>query len=139
MERLKRKIYILLVVGGIIVAANFFIVSLFFDPWSWEAWWVANGFHFVGGIYAFFFIEALYSFAKQQTRIEMPRMFEALFFIGGALILGVFWEWFEFAIDRYYVLVVGRDSLMTYADTMGDLFLDTAGAIAASLFFYGKR
>lgn len=129
----RRKIYILLVIGGAIVAATF-VVGLIWGIGTWESWWIANALHFIGGAYAFFFVRAVYGYMRPMHKISAPPATEIIIFVAGALILGVFWEWFEFVLDRYRVLIVGKDSLMTYADNIGDLITDTLGALVAALY-----
>ena len=130
-----KKIYILLGIGGLIfVFAN--AASIFFDPFSWSGWWIANGFHTLGGAYAFFFTRAIFRYSKLSYRIEVPRGTEIVIFLGGALALGVFWEWYELFLDRYGVLVLGVVSTASYADNIGDLAFDILGALIAALYFF---
>ncbi len=110
-----------------------FLTGKFLGFGSWEAWWISNLLHFLGGAYAFFFTRAVFLYTKPRHQISARASIEILFFIAGALILGVFWEWFEFALDRYRVLAAGELSLMTYPDTIGDLILDTLGAVIAGI------
>lgn len=133
---LRKKIYILLFIGGLIVAANGAVSYLIFGPASWNAWRVANGAHFIGGLYAFFFLRAIFEYTKETHQIKAPPAVEFVLLVMGALMLGLFWEWFEFAIDRYQVLILGRRSVMTYADNIGDLIIDALGATAAAIFAY---
>lgn len=135
---LPKQIYILLIIGGAIVAATF-LVGLIFGVATWESWWISNFLHFIGGAYAVFFVRELFNLAKTRHQILVPRWMEVLIFICGAIVLGVLWEWFEFAIDRYRVLIMGKPSLMTYADNIGDLIIDAVGAILVGLYFIRKR
>lgn len=127
-----RKIYWLLIIGGLIVAATF-LVGLIWGVGTWESWWIANGLHFIGGAYAFFFVRAVFYYTKSYHKITAAPWAEILLFVIGALVLGVLWEWFEFVLDRYRVLIAGKESLMTYADNIGDLITDTLGAIVAGI------
>ncbi len=133
----RKNIYGLLAVGGLIVATTFF-VGWYFGIGTWEAWWVANALHFIGGAYAFFFVRAVFYVTRPYHKINAAPWAEIFLFVAGALILGVFWEWFEFVIDRYRVLIVGKESLMTYADNIGDLIIDTLGALLAASYFFKK-
>lgn len=116
-----------------------FLVGLIFGIGTWESWWISNILHFIGGGYAVFFVRELFNLAKTRHEILVPRWMEFAILIGGALVLGVFWEWFEFAIDRYRVLIVGKQSIMTYADNIGDLIIDFLGALAAGVYFWKLR
>lgn len=109
-------------------------LSFFVNPYSWPGWWAANVFHMLGGAYAFFFCRALWLYAKSFYKIEMPLGAEIIIWVGGALVVGVFWEWYEFIIDRYGVWVLGVTSFMTYADNIGDLMFDFLGALIAFVF-----
>lgn len=116
-----------------------FLVGLILGVGTWESWWIANGLHFIGGAYAFFFVRAVYEYTRDRHKISAPRGVEIILFIVGALVLGVLWEWFEFVLDRYRVLIAGKESLMTYADNIGDLAVDTFGALVAAYFYGGKK
>lgn len=133
-----KKIYILLAVGGAIVATTF-VVGKIFGIATWTSWWIANVLHFIGGFYAFFFIEAVYQYTRDRHRISAPPLTEIALFIVGALIMGVVWEWFELSLDRYRVFIDGLPSFMTYADNIGDLITDTAGAILAGIIVWKRR
>lgn len=132
-----KRIYWLLVIGGAIVAATF-LAAWIFGIGTWEAWWIANILHFGGGAYAFFFVRAVFYYTKDYHKITAALWAEILLFVIGALVLGVLWEWFEFVLDRYRVLIAGKESLMTYADNIGDLIIDTLGAIIAA-YIYGRQ
>lgn len=132
-----KKIYFLLLIGGLIVAATF-VVGLVFGVSTWEAWWVSNFFHFLGGMYAFFFVRAVFYYTRPYHKITAASWAEVFLFVAGALILGVLWEWFEFVLDRYRVIIAAKPSLMTYADNIGDLIVDTLGAFVAA-YIYGRK
>ena len=116
-----------------------FLVGLIWGVGTWESWWISNFLHFLGGVYAVFFVRELFNFAKTRHQILVPRWMEVIIWIGGALILGVFWEWFEFGLDRYRVLIAGKPSFMTYADNIGDLIIDTLGAFAAGIYIWKRK
>lgn len=140
MFRFARTRALLIFVGALIVAASYYL-SFYFGPGSWDAWYVANVFHFTGGIWAFLFSRAVLRAFSHKTGIAAGRGGEIMLAIAGAVILGVVWEWYEFGVDRWLVLGLGRESYMTYPDTIGDLILDTAGAALAGLvaYWHGKR
>lgn len=116
-----------------------FFVGWYFGIGTWEAWWVANAIHFVGGAYAFFFVRAVFYYTKPYHRTTVALWMETALFIAGALILGVFWEWFEFILDRYRVFIAGEPSLMTYADNIGDLIIDFLGSVVVGVYLYVKH
>jgi len=133
-----KNIYILLGIGGLFVfiSESFY---LFADPFSWSGWWAANVLHTLGGVYAFFFCRALWLYMKSFNKMEIPLPIEIMIWIGGALIVGVFWEWYEFILDRYGVWVLGNVSLATYADNIGDLLIDFFGALLAGIYYWRKQ
>lgn len=136
-----KRIYVLLGIGGSLTFFSIYVVGSIVDPFSWSGWWVANGLHTLGGAYAFFFTRAIFRYAKLFYKMEMTKGAEIVIFLGGALILGVFWEWYELIIDGYEVLVLGLTSLATYADNIGDLAFDLLGALLATFYYskYGRR
>jgi hypothetical protein len=137
-EQYRRKIYFLLVVGGAIVATTF-VVGLLFGDRTWTSWWIQNVLHFLGGFYAFFFVRTYFLYTKAKHQIEAPPLTEIILFMAGALIMGVFWEWFELLLDRYRVFIEMKPSVMTYADNIGDLVTDTLGAIVAGIYVWKRK
>ena len=134
----QKRMTVLLVVGGAIVAATF-LVGLVFGIGTWESWWISNFLHLLGGFYAVFFVRELLNSVKTRHQILLPRWTELTILVGGALILGVFWEWFEFALDRYRVLVAGKPGFITYADNMGYLVIDFMVAVVAVAYLWKKK
>ena len=129
----------LLVWGSIILAAAY--AANFFIPDPWVHWAIANVFHVAGGAYAFFFVRAVFLYTAPSHQTRATWWMELLIFAGGALIIGVFWEWCELLIDRYKLFILREPSIMTYADNIGDLLFDAIGAATAAYFFrkHGKR
>ena len=119
--------------------ATAFVVGSVFVEESWIGWWFANVMHFLGGFYAFFFVRACFLYTKSRHQIEAPPLTEIMLFIAGALIMGVFWEWYQLLVDRYRVFIEGLPSVMTYADNIGDLITDTAGAIVAGIYVWKRK
>lgn len=108
-----------------------------------RVWWmITNILHFSGGVFAFFFVRALFLYTKSNHRFSAAFWMEIFIYILGAVAVGVVWEWYEFFLDRYHVLILGNASEMTYLDTIGDLMLDALGAVVAAACFiwlYGKK
>lgn len=134
------KISTLLILGGGIVVTDFIAVRLLGIA-TWNAWWASNFFHTLGGAYAFFFTRAIYLRTLPYHKTATHPWMEILMFIAGAVVLGVMWEWLELIVDRYHVLILGRRSVMTYADNIGDLAFDALGAFVAAVTFmkYGRK
>lgn len=129
-----RRIYIFLGVGAAIVIVAY-IVQWLFGFQSYASWLASIGFHVLGGAYAFFFIRAIFLY-KRPAEAVFPPALSVLIFMSGAVFLGVVWEWYEFLVDWYRISALGKESLMTYPDTIGDLFLDFFGAVIASFFIW---
>lgn len=128
---LKKKIVFMLFLGGAIVATSF-LVGLVFGVATWKAWWIANFLHLSGGAYAFYFTRAVFYYTKPYHKTTTTPWMEIIFFVAGAIVLGVWWEWYELLVDRYHVIILGEQSIMTYADNIGDLVIDATGALVAA-------
>lgn len=133
-----KKVVNLLFLGAGIVFLSYASAS-FFDITTLTWWWISNVFHFVGGIYAFFLVRAIFRYTEKYHRTQAPFWMEIVIFILGALAVGVLWEWYELAIDRYNVFIRHRASIMTYAENIGDLITDSLGAISAGIYLVLKR
>lgn len=135
---LLKRIHILLALGGLFVI---FVetIGLLMDNTTYKAWWIANLFHTMGGAYAVIFTRAAFQYYKSWNKIIVPFGFEILIFVGGAVVLGIFWEWYELILDRYELFILGIPSVASYADNIGDLAFDTLGALAAALYLWKRK
>lgn len=129
----------LLFLGGLIVLASFL-----FDQYSnltpLVNWRVANGFHFFGGIYAFFFIRLVFNYTRKYHKTETAFLMKIIIFAGGALMMGMLWEWYEFIfIYRYKTLVSFPGAITVYFDTITDLMFDLLGALSAGAYLIIKN
>ena len=86
------------------------------------------------GIIGFMFV---YLLNKQHgKRVKLSPIMVVWFAFCFAITIGVFWEFFEYTMDRVFGLnmqkfrMPGQDGLV---DTMGDLFVDAVGAFVASI------
>jgi hypothetical protein len=78
---------------------------------------------------------------EKQVRLEMSPAFLCLFAFTFAVALGAVWEIIEYSVDFFFTTNMQASGLV---DTMGDLIIDTAGALIVSFlgYFYiksGKR
>lgn len=86
------------------------------------------------GLVGFLFVYLLNE--KGNINVNLSPSFVILFAFCFALTMGVFWEFFEFGADRIFgynmqkFRMPGEDGLV---DTMGDLIVDTIGAIIACI------
>lgn len=134
-----KKFIILLFLGGIIVLFSY-LISGYFGLESRQVWLISNSLHFLGGAYAFFFVGSVFNITKKYHNTVTSPLFKALFFVFGALTLGVLWEWYELIFifwDKIFILK--SQSVAIYVDTMGDLALDLFGALLASFYYLYKE
>ncbi|MDO8443797.1 MAG: hypothetical protein Q7S78_02345 [Candidatus Azambacteria bacterium] len=125
-----------LFLGGAIVALSY-LADFYLNLGLLTGWWVANIFHFFGGIYAFFFIRAFYYLTEKYHKTITAFWFEMVIFAGGALILGVFWEWYEFVFYyKFGTFAISQWSVTTYMDTIYDLMFDLVGATFAGAYLF---
>ena len=134
-----KQFLLLLFLGGIIVLISF-LTAWYFGPTSPIDWRVSNVLHFLGGIYAFFFIRFVFGFTHKYHKTETAFLMKIVIFAGGALILGVLWEWYEFIfIFQYGTFELSPKGITVYFDTMTDLMLDLLGAISAGFYLAIKN
>lgn len=134
-----KKIIILLFLGGAIVLFSY-LIGNYFGLESRLVFLISNVLHFLGGIYAFFFVASIFDISKRYHNIKTLPQVEALIFIFGALVLGVLWEWYEFFFIYYdKVFIINKQSILVYVDTMGDLALDLAGALLAGFYYFFRE
>lgn len=91
------------------------------------------------GIIGFMFVYLLNE--KHDKRVKLSPFFVAMFAFCFAVTVGVFWEFFEFGVDRIFELnmqkfrypELGDDGLL---DTMTDLIVDSIGALVTAIIGY---
>ena len=94
-------------------------------------WWLDALMHFSGGIIAAAFFTVLF-----QEDISRLRPQTALIFIMGiAVMIGVFWEFFEWGMDRFFVANFMGD----LDDTLSDLLMDFLGGLLAGVVWLKNR
>lgn len=109
--------------------------------WYWNPCcnWIDIPLHLLGGFFAAGFS---WWFAKKFTAFDVfpkGRLKNIIVFVSLAALIGVFWEFFEFGFDYFYV-ASGRFNWLNYAqpskaDTMADLLNDLLGGLVAALVF----
>lgn len=103
--------------------------------------WLDIPMHFAGGawvasaVYYFFFLR------DGGYKLSAPLLPGILFVVGAAMIVGVCWEFFEYGMDVIAEKYLDGRAInqMGIKDTMGDLFLDMAGAFMAAIYYLVKR
>ena len=129
----------LLFLGGLIVLISF-LFGWYFGLTSLFSWWLANSLHFFGGVYVFFFIRFIFNATRKYHKTETAFLMEIIIFTGGALILGLLWEWFEFIfIFKYGALILEPKGITIYFDTMTDLMFDLLGAASVGIYLIVKN
>lgn len=117
-----------------------FLFGWYFGLTSLFSWWFANGLHFLGGIYAFFFIRFVFNSTYKYHKTETAFLMKIIIFSGGALILGVLWEWYEFIfIYQYGAFGLSPKGITVYSDTITDLMFDLLGAALAGVYLIVKN
>lgn len=146
---LKKKLRVYLpsslqiIITLFIFAAEF--LGEFYEFYYKIPWW-DNMLHCISGsvlgIVGFMFVYFLNKTHIKRTKLSP--FFIALFAFCFSITIGVFWEFFEFSVDRLLGFnmqkfrMPGEDGLV---DTMIDLFVDTLGAFVVSAigYVYMKR
>ena len=125
-----------------LISALFVFLSLFLgsalDCYYHFWWWdlvlhTASG--FLLGIIGFITLYVL----NQTDRLppEMKPAFRCFFGFTFAVTLGVLWEIYEFAMDRFWPAFDMQSTGTRVVDTMKDLIVDTIGAMVVALMGYG--
>lgn len=130
-----KNFFILLFLGGTIVLSSY-LAGHYLGVESRVVWWISNALHFLGGVYAFFFVGSVFNITKRYHNTMAMPLVKSIIFIFGALVLGVFWEWYElFFIYWEKVFTLKNQGAAIYIDTMGDLALDLLGALSAGFYY----
>jgi len=114
----------------------FFFASIFlgeaFDFYERLWWWdlALHGVSAIGfGLTGFLFIFMLF----EGDRLAAPPSALAFFTFCAAMTMGALWEIFEFSMDIIFGLNMQKSGLN---DTMGDLMINAAGSLIASITGY---
>jgi len=114
----------LYVIGALHIAALFFF-------WYWSIWWYDILLHALGGVWIggmmLFFLSGREKNMSGSTilRFSVPLL--------GVLIIGTFWEAFEWNIDQVVLSYFQNDVV----DTLSDIGADIAGALLSSVLLIG--
>lgn len=76
--------------------------------------------------------------SQNKIHLHLNPIFIAIFSFSFALSIGAIWEIFEYAMDSFFGLNMQKSGLV---DTMGDLIVDSIGAIIISIagYYYTKK
>lgn len=138
----------LIIISSLLIAWGHFFGAFFGWYWNPDYWWLDVVLHFLGG----FFIASLAwwlgrkfprfdIFHREGNSRPLKKNFfkNLIIFAAIGVLIGVFWEFFEFGFD-YFFIDSGRFTYLNYAqisksDTMSDLLMDFVGASAAAFIF----
>jgi len=98
-------------------------------------WWdlvLHTGSGFLLGILGFLLVYVLNE--KEEIELDLQPRFVALFAFLFAIGFGTFWEIFEYAMDQIFHTNMQKSGLQ---DTMGDLIVDSIGALIISVLGWG--
>lgn len=98
----------------------------------WRHPWLDLPLHFLGGaVVALFWVVV---FQSELAKMSGPS--RLIFLLGATALVGVLWEFFEWALDLtlFHHLI----SQATLRDTLGDLAMDLMGGLLITLFFFKK-
>lgn len=91
--------------------------------------WFDKVLHGLGGILiAHLFLRLLNGFCAAWWK-KIPAIYRVLLVVALVVLVGYLWEGYEFLSDYYR----GTHYQLSNTDTMGDLFMDLAGGLFASL------
>lgn len=133
-----RKILIAFLVALFVFQVSSIIFSL-----NWRFPWIDNLAHFWGGAVAGM-VMIWWTFCSVKTSPktkDLPKFYSFVAMLGFVALVGIFWEFYELAIDRLitknnYISILQAGGLI---DTMKDLFVDLLGGSAVILKFFNER
>ena len=97
--------------------------------------WFSSVMHFAGGIILAFTFFPLLNYLNREKYFFSDKFTRFVFTISLVALFAIFWEFYEFTMVNLFDL----DWNMTYNDTIWDLFVDLAGGITASIYFFLKK
>jgi hypothetical protein len=118
------------VVYSIIAVLAVYVIGNYLDLFTTYIWFDMP-MHFAGG----FVMGMLAIWLMNKARFSQnPAWSQLLFAIGFAVVIGVLWEYYEYAIDSFVVHEFGWEP-MTLRDTLSDFFFDGLGGAIAWIIF----
>jgi hypothetical protein len=114
---------------GLIIVLGYIPGALY--HWFDKFWWLDIVLHFAGGAWVAL---AAYAFIPPLKRVSGRRKLITLLTLA-AFAVGIGWEIFEFAIEKYYSVNFQGPPL----DTLSDLIFDVLGGAAGALYIAKSR
>ena len=93
--------------------------------------WLDVLMHFLGGIIA----AAFFAIFFQEDIIRLRPQTAIIFIAGVAVMVGIFWEFFEWGMDRWFVANFMGD----LDDTLSDLLMDFLGGLSVGIVWLKNR
>src|SRR3989344_863105 len=90
-------------------------------------WWLDMAHHFLGGAWIALFFN--WCAKRFNSHVSARAFLFATAVLGTVALAGVFWEFFEFILNRYVINI----GFLGYEDTLSDLFFDLLGGALAFL------
>lgn len=112
-----------------VLAAQFYLY--------WRFLWLDMPMHFLGGVWIGFAVLWIYYLSGRFKDIPENRRYVLyVYSLAGAVavVIGVFWELFEFSVDVF----VSFNEFNGFQDTISDLVFATIGALFAAKYFIYK-
>lgn len=96
---------------------------------AYDAWYgVSPIMHALGGFVTAWTIWQLVRIFAYKSSKKLPAWSIHLLLLGGVLVVGIVWEWYEFVLE----LVFDADHILGIGDTLIDLTMDGVGALVYS-------
>lgn len=95
-------------------------------------WWWDMVLHASSGVVLGYIGFLILYVLQARKKVNMSPLLIAFFSFCAAVTVGVFWEFFEFAMDQFFGLTMQHGN----SDTMKDLIVDAIGALVIAVFGY---
>jgi len=122
----------IILVSGLVLWA----FMLFWNRVLWvqvNGWWLDIPMHILGGFWAAAILIAVVESKPEIFEIKKRLSLSFILIVSFAVLIGVFWELWEYVFDYYFNVIIAQYSVsMTLSDTLGDLLSDLTGGIVAA-------
>lgn len=126
------------IIGGSVVLAILNLLA-FQGFWYWRFWWFDIVMHILGGLVLSLFVLWFYGLYDPRGLAESPELLLFALAVSAVILIGLFWELFEFTTDAFNRLSLVPKEIFALQvgviDTLTDLLSDIAGAFIGSLIF----
>lgn len=126
------------ILGYFLIPAFFFMFHMFLDLVLniYEKFpWFSSVMHFLGGLMLGVTFFLLLNYLNKEKYFFSDKFTRFIFTISLVALFAIFWEFYEYIM----VNVFNLDWVLTYNDTIWDLFVDLVGGIIASVWFLARK